>query len=72
MVYFVRSLNYCIVEYYYTRATHVLRICYDLSTQKLHYATVTLGYDTLPFLTRTVLCMYTVGTFIINNLVNSV
>ena len=33
---------------------HILRICYDLSTEKLHYTTAMLHYDTLPFLTRTV------------------
>ena len=33
---------------------HVLRIRYDLSTEKLHYTTATLRYDTLSFLTRTV------------------
>ena len=33
---------------------HVLRIRYDLSTEKLLYTAVTLCYDTLPFLTHTV------------------
>ena len=34
--------------------THVLRIHYDLSTEKIHYTTATLCNNTLPFLTRTV------------------
>ena len=54
MVYIVHSLNYCCVEYYYARATHALRIpyeyvlrsCYDRGTQKLHYTTATLRYNT--------------------------
>ena len=52
MVYIVHSLNYCCVEYYYARAMHALRIpSYEVvtivrSTQKLHYTTVTLRYNT--------------------------
>ena len=58
MVYIVCSLNYCSVESYYARATHALHMSYGfvmiLIIQKLHYATATLRYDTLPFLTYTI------------------
>ena len=59
MVYIVHSLNYCCVEYYYTRATHALRMSYEVVTivVRKNYITLQLRYDTIRnlfFLTRTV------------------
>ena len=48
MVYIVRSLNYSKAAYYYARATHVLQISYNLSTQ--NYITLQLHYDMIHYL----------------------
>ena len=62
MVYIVCSLNFCSVEYYYACATYALRICYDFSTQKLHYTTATLRYL---FLIRTIASNYTIKSLVL-------
>ena len=58
MVYIVHTLNCCCVEYYYARATHALRMSYEVVTivvrkTTLHYSYATIQYVTF-FLTRTV------------------
>ena len=62
MVYIVHSLNYCCVEYYYVRATHSLRMSYEVVTivVRKNYITLRLRYDTIRnlFLTRTVRTSY--------------
>ena len=62
MVYIVHSLNYCCVEYYYARATHSLRMSYEVVRIVVHknYITLQLRYDTIRnlFLTRTVCMSY--------------
>ena len=49
MVYIVHSLNYCCVEYYYARATHALRMSYEVVTivVRKNYITLQLRYDTI-------------------------
>ena len=64
MVYIAHSLNYCCVEYYYARATHALRMSYEVVTivVRKNYITLQLRYNTIRnlFLTRTV-CSYMHG-----------
>ena len=45
----IRSLNYCCVEYYYARATHALRMSYEVVTivVRKNYITLQLRYETI-------------------------
>ena len=48
MVYFVRNLNYCSVEYYYAHVTHALLMSYGFVTILVHK---NYSYATIPYVT---------------------